>query len=178
MIADWPDAAALARFADEGAERSIARGQDIVLQVRALKATREVSPKAKVDLMLGDEDYARLDGDTMLDDVLKLGRVESVQRAGDTEGFTILGKIIFEGAEAQVAVLPEHGVVIDKAVESARLRKKRDDIAVELARLEKKLANEGFLAKAAPEIIEKDRARAAELSDASALLDSQIDELA
>jgi len=178
MIADWPDAAELARFADEGAERSIARGQEIVLQVRALKATREVSPKTKVDLMLGDEDYARLDGDTMLDDVLRLGRIESIQRAGDTLGYTILGKIIFEGAEVHVAVPPEQGVPIDKIAESARLRKKRDAAAAELERLERKLSNEGFLAKAAPQIVEKDRGRAAELSDALVLIDSQLAELA
>ena len=48
----------------------------------------------------------------------------------------------------------------------------------ELERLEKKLSNEGFLAKAAPEIVEKDRARATELSDAIVLLGSQLAELA
>jgi len=178
MIAAWPDSAELSKFADEGAERSIARGQDIVLQVRALKATREVAPKTKVDLMLSDPDYARLDGDTMLDDVLRLGRIESIQRVGDTDDFAILGKIIFEGAEAHVAVLPQNGVVIDKAAEVARLNKKRDAAAIDLAKLEKKLSNPGFLAKAAPEIVEKDRARATELSEALAMLDSQIAELA
>ena len=38
--------------------------------------------------------------------------------------------------------------------------------------------NEGFLAKAAPEIIEKDRARADELGDQLALIDAQLAELA
>ena len=178
MIAAWPDSAELSRFADEGAERSITRGQDIVLQVRALKATREVTPKTKVDLILGDADYARLDGDTMLDDVLRLGRIASILRATDTNGSAILGKIIFEGAEAQVAVLPQDGVVIDEAAESARLSKKRDAAAIDLAKLDKKLSNPGFLAKAAPEIVEKDRARATELSEALAMLDSQIADLA
>ena len=45
------------------------------------------------------------------------------------------------------------------------------------SKLEKKLSNEGFLAKAAPEIIEKDRARAAELAETVATLESQLAEL-
>ena len=48
----------------------------------------------------------------------------------------------------------------------------------DLEKLERKLGNEGFLAKAAPEIVEKDRARAAELADAVAKLTAQLAELA
>ena len=58
------------------------------------------------------------------------------------------------------------------------LRKEREKAAAELERLGKKLSNEGFLAKAAPEIVEKDRARAAELADELALIDAQLAELA
>ena len=44
-------------------------------------------------------------------------------------------------------------------------------------RFEKKLANPGFLAKAASEIVEKDRAKLADLTDKLARLDAQIAEL-
>jgi len=42
----------------------------------------------------------------------------------------------------------------------------------------KKLSNEGFLAKAAPEVIEKDRTKAAELAETVATLTAQLGELA
>ena len=56
--------------------------------------------------------------------------------------------------------------------------KKPRSSAVELERLNKKLGNEGFLAKAAPEIVEKDAARAAELADLIAVLETQLAESA
>jgi len=73
--------------------------------------------------------------------------------------------------------VPLEGLV-DFDAERDRLGKEREKSAVELDRLNKKLGNEGFLAKAAPEIVEKDRARAAELTEALAVLDVQLAELA
>ena len=72
--------------------------------------------------------------------------------------------------------IPLEGLV-DLQAEAERLEKEREKVTGELTKLEKKLSNEGFLAKAAPEIIEKDRARAAELRDALTVLESQLGEL-
>ena len=68
--------------------------------------------------------------------------------------------------------------LVDFDAERARLGNEREKAATELERLEKKLGNEGFLAKAAPEIVEKDRARAAELGEGIAVMDAQLAELA
>ena len=73
--------------------------------------------------------------------------------------------------------VPLEGLV-DFDAERERLGKEREKAAVELERLEKKLGNAGFLAKAAPEIVEKDRARAAELADGIGVMDTQLAELA
>ena len=78
------------------------------------------------------------------------------------------------GAEMYV---PLEGLV-DFAYERARVGKELDTAKADLEKLERKLGNEGFLAKAAPEIVEKDRARAAELADAVAKLTAQLAELA
>ena len=61
--------------------------------------------------------------------------------------------------------------------ERARLVKEREGVAKDAAKFEKKLSNPGFLAKAAPEIVEKDRAKLADLTDKLARLDAQIAEL-
>ena len=50
-------------------------------------------------------------------------------------------------------------------------------MAADAAKLDKKLSNPGFLAKAAPEIVEKDRARHAELVDKLARVEAQLAEL-
>ena len=44
----------------------------------------------------------------------------------------------------------------------------------ELAKLQKKLSNENFVAKAAPEAVEKARAQAAELEQQLALIAAQL----
>jgi valyl-tRNA synthetase len=66
--------------------------------------------------------------------------------------------------------------LVDFEAERARLQKDRDKTAKELAKFEKKLSNEGFLAKAATEIIEKDRAKAADLRAALDKLEAQLAE--
>ena len=67
---------------------------------------------------------------------------------------------------------------MDFDAEAARLRKERDKVASELDKFERKLSNQGFLAKASAEIVEKDRAKAAELSESLGLIDAQLAELA
>ena len=63
------------------------------------------------------------------------------------------------------------------AHERARLVQEREGVAKDAAKFEKKRSNPGFLAKAAPEIVEKDRAKLADLTDKLARLDAQIAEL-
>ena len=55
--------------------------------------------------------------------------------------------------------------------------KEQAKLAADAGKLEKKLSNPGFLAKAAPEIVEKDRAKHAELADKLARVEAQLAEL-
>ena len=67
--------------------------------------------------------------------------------------------------------------LVDFEAERARLTKERVKIDADVVKLTKKLSNEGFLAKAAAEIIEKDRNKLAELSDKLARIDEQLKSL-
>ena len=69
-----------------------------------------------------------------------------------------------------------HGLV-DFAAERARLEKERTKLAADAAKFEKKLSNPGFLAKAAPEIIAKDKAKLADLTDKLGRIDTQLAEI-
>ena len=174
MVAEWPDAAALASFSDPGAESSIAAVQDIVVAIRAVRARYGVSPRTPLDVAVKapEHELLLLEGESGL--VRSLAGVGSLTFSPDAEK---PAHSAVATAGALEIYVPLEGLV-DFDAERERLGKDRDKAAVELERLEKKLGNEGFLAKAAPEIVEKDRARAAELTEGLAVMDSQLAELA
>ena len=64
-----------------------------------------------------------------------------------------------------------------REAERARLTKERATLQKDEAKFAKKLSNPGFLAKAAPEIVEKDTAKLAELRDKLARVEEQLAEL-
>jgi valyl-tRNA synthetase len=175
MVASWPDAVALARFADPGAEASIGRLIDVVVGVRAVRARYTIPPKRALDIVIkttGDAENQWVNSE--------FGRMASLAGVGEFAAGTTAEKpphsatVLASGMEIYI---PLEGLV-DFDAERERLAKERDKAVVELDRLRKKLGNEGFLAKAAPEIVEKDRARADELGDQLALIDAQLVELA
>jgi len=81
--------------------------------------------------------------------------------------------VIASGMEVYV---PLEGLV-DFGAEAARLTRERDKLAGDLDKFKRKLSNPGFLAKATAEIIEKDRAKAADLAESVGLIDAQLAEL-
>ena len=173
MIAGWPSASSLSRFSDEGAEASISAVQEIVVAIRSVRARYGVSPRIPLDVVVKAPEHALLliEGEASL--VRSLAGVGSLVASPTAE----------KPAHSAVAVagsleiyIPLEGLV-DFDAERERLGKERAKTAVELERLNKKLGNKGFLAKAAPEIVEKDRAHAADLGEALALLDTQLAEL-
>ena len=175
MIASWPDAAALARFSDPGAEASISRLIEIVVGVRAVRARYTIPPKRALDIVI------RTTGDAENQWVNhEFGRMAALAGVGAFEAGTTAEKpahsatVLASGMEIYI---PLEGLV-DFDAERERLAKERDKAAVELGRLDKKLSNEGYLAKAASEIIDKDRARADEIRDQLVLIDAQLVELA
>jgi valyl-tRNA synthetase len=105
--------------------------------------------------------------------ITSLGRIEALTVSTDAAKPDNSAVTIAENLEIYI---PLAGL-IDYDAERAKLAGQRDKKASELERLTRKLSNEGFLAKAAPEIIAKDRAAADELSHALALIATQLKEL-
>jgi valyl-tRNA synthetase len=73
-------------------------------------------------------------------------------------------------------MLPLAGI-IDIGREKARLQKEIDKLADEIDKTERKLANEQFVAKAPPEVIEDQRERLAEAAQAQAKLITALERL-
>ena len=80
-------------------------------------------------------------------------------------------------AVGDLQVLVPLAGVIDVAAERARLRKEKEKVARELARVEGKLGNDGFLAKAPAAVVAKERDKGETLRKRFDVLGEQLDNL-
>ncbi|MHB1136826.1 MAG: valine--tRNA ligase [Coriobacteriia bacterium] len=175
MVAPWPEPATLAHFRNEDAERSVGRLVELVVGVRAVRARYGISPKQGLRVEFkttGDADNAWVSEE--FGHMKSLAGVETFSAGTDTPRPP--HSAVFVAGDMTVFV-PLEGLV-DFAAERARITTELDRTQTDLDRLTKKLSNEGFLAKAAADIIEKDRARAGELAAIVSKLTGQLVDLA
>ncbi len=174
MVAAWPDAEALARFRDEGAERSVGKMLEIVVAVRAIRARYRIPPRQGIPVVVRTQVDAE---DQLLTSEFgylnALVGIDSFVAGTDVEKPPHSVGAVAGGMEVYV---PLEGLV-DIDAERARVAKELSGVVDELAKVERKLANEGFLGKAAPEVVEKERTKEADLADQVAALRAQLDEL-
>ena len=174
MMAKWPEPESLASLVDEESERAVSLLCDVVSAVRSTRARYGISPKQELPVVLraGFENACVLEG-------LK-SQIVSMARASE---LSIVPSDAHKPAESACVVA--HGCevycvltgLIDFEAERARLTKERATLQKDEAKFAKKLSNPGFLAKAAPEIVEKDTAKLAELRDKLARVEEQLAEL-
>jgi valyl-tRNA synthetase len=90
-----------------------------------------------------------------------------------------IGAAVERPGDAASAVVRDAEVyvcgVVDTAQEKVRLAKQRDQLAAQVSGIEKKLSNEGFVSKAPPDVVERERAR---MIDLKAQLDAVAANLA
>ncbi|MBE8398080.1 valine--tRNA ligase, partial [Leptospira borgpetersenii serovar Hardjo-bovis] len=136
--------------------------QEIVTKIRVMRSENGVAPDKKCKVIVKSSD--NLSSSTILENevsLLQLARLESIridtlyeiQKTDSVSHFT-KGEI----------VLPLEGL-IDVAKEKARLEKELQKSELEKEKLEIKLSNPGFLSKAAPEVVEKERDKLKTLID-------------
>jgi valyl-tRNA synthetase len=174
MIAAWPSPETLAGWRDESAEVSIGAAQEVVTAVRAVRARYCVPPKRAVDVIVraGEAEGLLLTDQAEVIRALAGIRTLTVDASAAKPAHSAVA--VAAGSELYI---PLEGLV-DFAHEHARVAKELEAAQTDLEKLARKLSNEGFLAKASADIIEKDRARAAELTDSAARLTAQLAELA
>jgi valyl-tRNA synthetase len=170
MLAAWPQIDA-GTYRDFEVEHRIELLKAVVTALRSSRARYQLSPKTELAVSVQVKDAA---DEALLKDFS--AQITALAKASSFEVGTSIAKpaqsaaIVAAGLEIYVHL---EGVV-DFEAEKLRLSKEHDKTAKDLAKLEKKLSNEGFLAKAAAEIIEKDRAKAAELREALSKLEEQL----
>ena len=161
MLQPWP-VANEARI-DAAAEADIAWVKDFMLGVRQIRGEMKISMAKRIDVVLAnasDEDQRRLAAFEPL--IAKLAKLESVRVLAASEEAPLAATALV--GDMQVLV-PMAGL-IDKDAELARLDKEITRLDGEVKRVGGKLANEGFVAKAPAEVLDKERAKLAEAEQA------------
>nr|WP_314585823.1 valine--tRNA ligase [uncultured Pseudomonas sp.] len=173
MLQPWPTANE-ARI-DAAAEGDIEWVKALMLGVRQIRGEMKISMAKRIDIIVANasaEDQRRLaDFEPLLN---KLAKLESVRvlAAGEEapmSATTLVG---------EMEVLVPMAGLIDKDAELARLDKEIGRLEGEVKRVGGKLSNEGFVAKAPAEVLEKERAKLAEAEQALAKLVDQRQRIA
>jgi valyl-tRNA synthetase len=176
-LADWPLAPEIWR--DAAVDARVTELQALVTELRRLRHDFEIPPGKKVPVELRCADAARrAELEQIVDYVGLLARAEPVtvrapderaekgdegnedDRAGDAQ--TIVTGIHVPVGDVEAVLLV--GDVIDLDAETTRLRGKLEGVAKDLAGLNGRLANTGFVDNAPEEVVAKVRNRAVELA--------------
>jgi valyl-tRNA synthetase len=158
---------------DRNAETQMAILQDLIVSVRNLRAELKVETKLKVPVEIYT---AEAEIRALIEK--NLGSVERLANA-DTVAFAEKSLSNLPGARntARFDVHVIYEKKVDVVVESERLKKELEKIEKETANLQRQLGNEQFLAKAPAQVIEKMRARVAELEILRGKTRGQLTEL-
>lgn len=155
---------------DAQAEGDIEWLKELMLALRNIRAEMNIGPGTPLPLYLGNttaEDLRRLEVNSVT--LTKLAKLESVTLlTADQEAPMSATALV---GEMQVLV-PMAGLIDTKA-ELARLDKEMQRLNGEIKRVSGKLSNQGFVAKAPADVIEKERAKQVDYEQALARLTEQ-----
>jgi valyl-tRNA synthetase len=171
-IAAWPQQ--MPDHADADAERSFGVVQDVVTALRQFRARHAIPPSRRFEAraaVAGDDAKAV---EALAERVVRLAGLSSLAVAGRDatapQGWT---RVALPSGGA-VAVPPG---LFDASAERARLDAERADASRVLERSRGKLGNDGFLTKAAPDVVAAERDRAAQAERRLGDIDAQLSEL-
>jgi valyl-tRNA synthetase len=161
---------------DEAAEADMADLQEAIAAVRRFRAEHGVPPSRRPRLAIvaaGERQAALFRAEA--ESIRRLARLEEAEvlptsAAADGQP---AAKLLAAGAELY---LPLAGL-LDLDEERSRLRRERDGLERERSRAEAKLANRDFLERAPAAVVDRARARLAEVDQALAKVAEQLEEL-
>jgi valyl-tRNA synthetase len=173
MVGEFP--AADDASSDPQAEQEMAQIMEVITRIRNIRGEMNVAPslKLKVTLTAPSEE---------LMNSLERGRIY-IRNLANLERLEIVGEMAEPKGAATAVAGPVHvyvflAGVIDVEGEKGRLGKEIAKVEKELATSAKKLANPEFLAKAAEEVVKKEREKARVIGEKKAALDAALQRIA
>lgn len=178
IVSDWPECGVY-KYHDDVEKISVLR--EAIRGIRNAKAEMDIEPFRKSKLYLLTEDDARADVYVELKNhFANLANCTSIERIPDRDA--VSDDVISVVVEKAELFLPMKDLV-DYDKEAQRLKKDMEKTESEIERAEKKLANENFVSKAKPEVVEKEREKLAmykenlkNLKERAAFVEKQLGE--
>ncbi|WP_424409162.1 valine--tRNA ligase [Pasteurella sp. PK-2025] len=155
---------------DYQAEAEINWMKEVIVAVRNIRAESNIPPSKGLDLLLrnlSDADQNSLENNRTL--IQAMAKLDSIRVLNENEEAPLSVAKLVNNAELLV---PMAGF-INKEAELTRLNKEIEKYNGEIQRIENKLANEAFVAKAPPAVIDKERAKMAEYAEGLTKLKQQ-----
>jgi len=158
MLAQWPEADH--ELINGDAEAEMEWLKSIIVAVRTIRSESNIPPGDELGLILGNtvtEDSARVTRHTQA--LAKLAKVASITIAkpGEEQPPTL------SALAGTIEVMVPMAGVIDVDKELARLAKELDRLTEEQGRLKGKLSNDNFVARAPADVVDKERAKLADI---------------
>ena len=168
MLAQWPEAD---RSQINGnAEAEMEWLKSIIVAVRTIRSESNIPPGDELALILGNtvaDDSARVTRHTQA--LAKLAKVASITiaKSGEEQAPTL------SALAGTIEVMVPMAGLIDVDKELARLAKELDRLTAERGRLAGKLSNDNFVARAPADIVDKERAKLADIETSISSITTQ-----
>jgi len=166
IMAKWPEPDP-ARI-DDGAESQMDTLRDLIVKIRDVRATYKVEPAKRIAVVADAGGSAGL----------LAGHADVFARLCNVERIDLLAGAAPDQAAAVVSgevtvYIPMAGMV-DLSAERERLTKELEALTKQIQKTEGMLANEQFVSRAKPEVVEKERAKLADLREAQAAIEDRL----
>jgi len=172
ILAEWPTPDPSFKFDKDAADTELFK--EVVYRIRNIRGEMNIPPDRKARVVFKTSDAAIA--------ALLEREATHLENLAKLEGINISADHSPEKTDA-VAVLPNLEIyvplkgLIDFEKERARLGKEIDRIAADLSRVEGKLANESFVSKAPAEVVDKEKAKKAEMEELKRKLEESLAKL-
>jgi valyl-tRNA synthetase len=165
------------RFHDDASEASMALVQKIIVAVRSIRTERNIPTAARLTVLLAViDDYKKtiLEGyKTIIAEQAKCGDVRVRRSGASFSGEFVLSKTAMAMAGDVEVMVPLEGLVDTKA-ELEKLQKDQLKVKKDIAYLERKLGDQNYLSRAPLDVVDKDKAKLAELKAGLAKIEDAL----
>ena len=152
MVSSWPEYSEKLTFSKDFAETELVIGA--IRAARNLRTEMNVPPSKKAKLIIVSENDAPFRAGQAFFE--KLASASEVEYLSSEEGIT--GNNVSQVTEGAKIIIPLDELV-DKDKELERLNGEKERLLSEIARVEKLLSNQGYIAKAPAALVEKEKAK-------------------
>lgn len=169
IVAKWPEYDEALSYPQE--EKDVVFLMEVIRNIRNIRAEADVpnSRKAELYFMTDNAEHESLlmTSEALLEKLASVSGVKTIEKDAVGDGFI---SAVIEDAEIFLSLED----LVDKEKEIARLQNEKKKIEKELARLNGKLANEGFLKKAPEQVVAVEREKLAGYTEMMAKVEDRL----